>query len=153
MYIKKLDYFSKHRSHSRQIEIKERVIDKGKFRAEDDASNPDGVFKMSDDVINLLVLWHRRLCHPSTDRLKWNIRNTVGINLDISDVRPLACLLCDMGKSLKYASNNQSPRMQNLGEGWHCDVRNLKPMIIDRFKYFCWATEDVSRYRVFKASI
>ncbi|KAI0995048.1 hypothetical protein K3495_g13133, partial [Podosphaera aphanis] len=110
-----------------------------------------GVFKMSDDVMKRLILWHRRLCHPSAERLKWTIKNTVGIDLHPSQVESLPCEACDMGKSLKYTTVDRKPRMKNVGEGWHYDVETLNPVTLEGYGYFCLTTEDVSRYRIFRA--
>ncbi|KHJ31339.1 hypothetical protein EV44_g3345 [Erysiphe necator] len=76
------------------------------FQAEYKSCVKGGVFKMSDEIMRRLILWHRRLCHPSADRLKWTIMHTVGIDLDVSDVKSLPCEACDMGKSLKYTTKN-----------------------------------------------
>ncbi|KAI0999117.1 hypothetical protein K3495_g9081 [Podosphaera aphanis] len=106
---------------------------------------------MSDDLMQRLILWHRRLCHPSAERLKWTIKNTVGIDLQPSQVESLPCEACDMGKSLKLTTFDRRPRMKNVGEGWHCDVGTLSPVTMEGYGYFCLTTEDVSKYRIFCA--
>lgn len=111
----------------------------------------NGVLEVSDDVMRRLILWHRRLCHPSTERLKWTIKNTVGIDLMPWQVESLPCEACDMGKSLKYKTFERRPRMKNVGEGWHCDVGTLNPVTMEGYGYFCLTTDDVSRYRIFRA--
>lgn len=108
-------------------------------------------FVMSDKVLTRLILWHRRLCHPSAERLKWTIKNTVGIDLNVSDVESLPCEACDMGKSLKFTTNERKTRLKNVGEGWHCDVGTLNPVSMEGHGYFCLTTDDVSRYRIFCA--
>ena len=100
------------------------------------ASFVNGVFKMSDDVMRRLILWHRRLCHPSADRLRWTIKNTVGIDMQASDVDTLPCEACDMGKSVKFKTTARRSRMTYVGEGWHCDVGTLNPTSIEGQKYF-----------------
>ena len=116
-----------------------------------DACWNKGIFQMSEDVMRKLVLWHRRLCHPSTERLRWTIQNTVGIDLRTEDVKNLPCEACDMGKSVKHTTKERKPRMENVGEGWHCDVGTLNPISIDGYGYFCLTTEDLSRFRFFRA--
>ncbi|POS82386.1 hypothetical protein EPUL_004785 [Erysiphe pulchra] len=54
-----------------------------------------------------------------------------------------------MGRSLKYTTKQGQPRMNNVGEGWHCDT--LNPPSIEGHNYFCLTTEDVSRFRIFRA--
>ncbi|KAI0996238.1 hypothetical protein K3495_g11941 [Podosphaera aphanis] len=56
-----------------------------------------------------------------------------------------------MGKSLKFLTKEQLPRMRNVGEGWHCDIGTLNPLSIEGHGYFCLTTEDVSRFRSFRA--
>ena len=56
-----------------------------------------------------------------------------------------------MGKPVKYTTKERLPRMVNVGEGWHCDIGSLTPITMEGYKYFCLTTEDVSRYRIFKA--
>lgn len=121
------------------------------FRKSYDACWSTGIFNMSDDVMKKLVLWHRRLCHPSADRLRWTIQNTVGIDLNPKDVESLPCEACDMGKSVKHTTKNRRDRMTNVGEGWHCDIGTLNPLTMEGYGYFCLTTEDLSRYRIFKA--
>ncbi|KAI0991066.1 hypothetical protein K3495_g17121, partial [Podosphaera aphanis] len=41
--------------------------------------------------------------------------------------------------------------MRNVGEGWHCDIGTLNPLSIEGHGYFCLTTEDVSRFRFFRA--
>ena len=121
------------------------------FKVAYDACYANGIFKLSDDVMKRLILWHRRLCHPSADRMKWTIKNTTGIDLDPADVKSLPCEACDMGKSVKFTTSNSRQRMENKGEGWHCDVGSLNPVSLEGYEYFCLTTEDVSRYRIFRA--
>ncbi|KAI1001277.1 hypothetical protein K3495_g6923 [Podosphaera aphanis] len=121
------------------------------FQISFQACQKEGVFAMSDDFLKRLVLWHRRLCHPGLERLRWTIRNTTGIDLDEANLQRLPCEACDMGKSLKYTTNDSQPRMKNVGEGWHCDVGTLNPTSIEGHGYFCLTTEDVSHYRIFRA--
>lgn len=106
------------------------------------------LFQISDEVQKKLTLWHRSLCHPSTDRLKWTIRNTMGIDLNVSDVEYLPCEACDMGKSLKFTTNERRPRMNYVGEDWHYDVGSISPVTMEGYAYFCLTTEDVSRFRI-----
>ena len=115
------------------------------------ACSVKGVFKMSDELMRQLILWHRRLCHPSAARMRWTISNTVGINMTPKDVENLPCEACDMGKSIKHMTVDRRTRLKNVGEGWHCDVGSLNPESMEGYRYFCLTTEDVSRYRIFRA--
>ncbi|KAI0992379.1 hypothetical protein K3495_g15807, partial [Podosphaera aphanis] len=91
--------------------IKERYSeDEASFIRAYQACFTNGCFVMSDDVMKRLTLWHRRLCHPSAERLRWTIKNSVGIDLEVSDIKNLPCKACDMGKSLKYTTNQRLPR-------------------------------------------
>ncbi|POS83483.1 hypothetical protein EPUL_005493 [Erysiphe pulchra] len=87
------------------------------FRVAYNACHTNGIFKISDDVMS----------HPSVDRLKWTIKNTIGIDLNPADIKSLPCEACDMGKSVKFTTNVRRPRINYVGE------------------------EDVSRYRIFRA--
>ncbi|CAD6498717.1 BgTH12-01134 [Blumeria graminis f. sp. triticale] len=104
----------------------------------------------SDETIRNLTLWHRRLCHPSADRLRWTIKNTTGINLTPSDVINIPCEACDLGKSVKYTTNERRRRAEYVGEGWHCDLGSSNPKTMDGNSYYCLTTDDLSRYRFLK---
>ncbi|KHJ34176.1 hypothetical protein EV44_g3800 [Erysiphe necator] len=140
----KLEVFKKSKSTTNNAEDQE-------FKVAYNACYTNGIFKMSDDVTRRLIHWHRRLCHPSADRLKWTIKDTIDIDLDPSDVKSLPCEACDMGKSVKFTTSSRRQRMENVGEEWHCDVGSLSPMSLEGYEYFCLTKEDVSRYRIFRA--
>lgn len=55
------------------------------------------IFQISGEVLKKLTIWLWRLCHPSTDQLRWTKRNTVGIDLNVFDLEYLPCEACDMG--------------------------------------------------------
>lgn len=130
-----------------QPETLKTVKDKSKQLSTNTITPLEGSRKMSEDVMKKLTLWHRRLCHPSADRLKWTIKNTAGIDLDVSDVTNLPCEACDMGKSVKFTTKERKSRMKNVGEGWHCDIGTINPVTIEGYAYFCSTTEDVSRVK------
>lgn len=109
----------------------------------------NGIFEISDEIMKRFIIWHRLLCHPTVDRLRWTFKNATGINLNTSDVRSLPCEACDMGKSIKYATNERRPRISNVGERWHCYVDNISPISVECYKYFCLTNDDVFRYRIF----
>lgn len=106
--------------------------------------------KPSDDTIRKLTLWHRRLCHPSADRLRWTIKNTTGIDLNPSDVINIPCEACDLGKSVKHTTNERRRRAEYVGEGWHCDLGSSNPKKMEDNIYYCLTTDDISRYRFLK---
>ncbi|POS85597.1 hypothetical protein EPUL_002996 [Erysiphe pulchra] len=102
------------------------LVENQEFQAECKSCVKGSVFEMSNEIMRRLILWSRRLCHPSADRLKWTISHTVGLDLDLSDIKSLPSEACEMGRSLKYTTRDHTPRMGNIGE-------------------------DVSLYRIFKA--
>ncbi|RYP05916.1 hypothetical protein DL765_009679 [Monosporascus sp. GIB2] len=86
------------------------------------ASRHGRVF-MTDEVMKKIILWHRRLCHPSTERLIWTIKRSTGIDLD------------------------PAMRATYVGEIIWCDVGAVKPVSIENNGYFGLITDDLSRYR------
>lgn len=79
--------------------IKERHSeDEASFIRAYQACFTNGYFVMSDDVMKRLTLWHRRLCRPSAERLRWTIKNSVGIDLEVSEIKSLPYKACDKGK-------------------------------------------------------
>ncbi|RYP16758.1 hypothetical protein DL765_004935 [Monosporascus sp. GIB2] len=107
----------------------------------------DGKVFMTDEVMKKIILWHRRLCHPSTKRLIWTIKRFTGIDLDPSDVKSLPCTACDEGKIRKIPSTNPQRRATYVGEIIWCDVGAVKPVSIENNGYFGLITDDLSRYR------
>ncbi|RYP10891.1 hypothetical protein DL764_000327 [Monosporascus ibericus] len=94
-----------------------------------------------------LILWHRRLCHPSTERLIWTIKRSTGIDIDPEDVESLPCTAYDEGKIRKIPSTDPQRRGLYVGEIIWCDVGSVKPVSIENKAYYGLIADDLSRCR------
>ncbi|RYP70033.1 hypothetical protein DL771_005724 [Monosporascus sp. 5C6A] len=107
----------------------------------------NGKVFMTEEVMKKIILWHRRLCHPSTERLIWTIKRSTGIDLDPNEVEGLPCTACDEGKIRKIPSIDPQRRVTFVGEIIWCDVGSVKPVSIENNSYFGFITDDFSRCR------
>lgn len=106
---------------------------------------------MTRNLIKQLTLWHRRLCHPSAERLKWTIQRTSGIDLELNLIVQLPCLACNQAKSLKIPSTEAQKRAEYAREIIWCDLGSIKPVSILNKGFFSLITDDRSRRRTFTA--
>lgn len=107
----------------------------------------DGRVAMSEDTMKKIILWHRRLCHPSTERLIWTIKRSCDIDLKPEDVEALPCTACDMAKMKKFSSKDAQERSTYVGEIIWCDVGMIQPVSLRGNSYYSLIVEDHSRYR------
>lgn len=115
------------------------------------ASMQHGRVLITEKITKELIKWHRRLCHPSTERLRETVKTTTGTDLDPKDVQFLPCYACDQAKTMKHASREPQRRADYPGEILWCDLGEMKPISMKNHRYFTLIIDDDSRYRSFKA--
>ncbi|KAI1818880.1 hypothetical protein F4861DRAFT_544624 [Xylaria intraflava] len=93
-----------------------------------DSAMVNGRVFATTEVQRKLTLWHRRLCHPSTERLIWTIKWTTGIDLEPNEVEYLPCYSCDRAKAQKTISRDPQERATYPGEITWGDLGELKPI-------------------------
>ncbi|RYP42863.1 hypothetical protein DL768_010167 [Monosporascus sp. mg162] len=106
----------------------------------------NGKVFMTDEVMKKIILWYRRLCYPSIERLIWTIKRFTGIDLDPNDVKTIPCIACNEGKIRKIPSINPQRRGRYVGKIIWCDIGSVKPVSIEN-SYFGLITDDLSRCR------
>lgn len=111
----------------------------------------DGKVRMSDELMKKLILWHRRLCYPSTERLIWTIKRSKDIDIRPEDVEGLPCTVCDLAKMKKYISKNAQTRGKYSGEIIWCDVGMIQPISIEGNSYYSLTIDDSTRMKTFNA--
>lgn len=99
------------------------------------------------ETIALIRLWHRRLGHPSKQRLVDTIKASTGIDLDPKDVEFLACTTCDEGTCPRYQSHDTPHRESLAGAGISIDLITITPVSFRKHKYAWLLTDDAFRYR------
>lgn len=100
---------------------------------------------MTEENMKSLILWHRRLCHPSHKRLIETIKMSSDIDLDLSDIEPVPCTACDRAKIIKIPSTDPQERAKYVGEIVWCDLGSVKPIAISGGKFFSLIVDDYSR--------
>jgi hypothetical protein len=98
-----------------------------------------------------LVLWHKRLYHPSAKRLRLTIKRITGIDLNPKHIIDLPCLACDQAKSTKIPSLDSPKPATYTGEIIWCDLGSVNPESINGHKYYALITDEYSRFRSFHA--
>jgi hypothetical protein len=101
-----------------------------------EATDDDGSVKFTKAFTKQLILWHRRLCHSSAERMRWTIQRTTGINLEARLVVSLPCTACDLAKSTKVPSKDAQIRVNGVKMQIWCDLGLIKPTIISGK---CWS--------------
>jgi len=106
---------------------------------------------LSDELMKKLILWHRRLGHPSVERLKWTIKFTTGIDLREMDVENLPCWACDRTKIQRIDSNDAPQPATYVGEAIWIDMGELTPVSVEGHHFYSLITEEKARHRDFQS--
>ena len=88
-------------------------------------------------------LWHKRLGHTSYRKVK-EMLSRAGVE---HDAEVEICDACYKSKSKRYISKDPMPRASRIGEIIHTDVFSVKPIGINKERYFVLFTDDYSRAR------
>lgn len=130
------------------IDVKKRGFHLHLFGSSDTAKNNGGkVPGVMMTAVEEQQLWHRRLGHPSLERLRKTIELTDGIPLDPKTLTDVPCEACDLGLNYKIRSKDVQARETVPGRGLHIDVGMIRPESIQNHKHFVMIVDDATRFR------
>jgi hypothetical protein len=116
-----------------------------------EATNDDGSVKFIKAFTKQLILWHRRLCHPSAERMRWIIQRTTGINFEARLVMSLLYTARNLAKSTKVPLKNAQIRVNGIKMQIWYNLDLIKPTIISGKNYFAFIINDYNCHWNFKA--